>query len=130
MKGKKRSPDNPEDWLGRARSSLALSSVKTPGVLYEDLCFQAQQAAEKAVKAVFVARKIPYPYTHDINALLSGLEQHGIVIPEPLWNAVTLTSYASDTRYPGIETPVTKEEYQQAVRLAQEILNWAEGLAG
>ncbi len=130
MKGKKRSPDNPEDWLGRARSSLALSSVKTPGVLYEDLCFQAQQAAEKAVKAVFVARKIPYPYTHDINALLSGLEQHGIVIPEPLWNAVTLTSYASDTRYPGIETPVTKEEYHQAVRLAQEILNWAEGLAG
>ena len=130
MKGKKRSPDNPEDWLGRARSSLALSSVKTPGVLYKDLCFQAQQAAEKAVKAVFVARKIPYPYTHDINALLSGLEQHGIAIPEPLWNAVTLTSYASDTRYPGIETPVTKEEYHQAVRLAQEILNWAEGLAG
>jgi HEPN domain-containing protein len=108
----------------------ALSSVKTPGVLYEDLCFQAQQAAEKAVKAVFVARKIPYPYTHDINALLSGLEQHGIIIPEPLWNAVILTSYASDTRYPGIETPVTQEEYLQAVGLAQEILHWAEGQAG
>jgi HEPN domain-containing protein len=130
MKGKRRSPDNPAEWLGRARSSLTLSAAKTPGVLYEDLCYQAQQAAEKALKAVFVSRKIPYPYTHDINALLSGLELHGIAIPEPLWRAVTLTTYASDTRYPGIETPVTKEEYLAAVGLALDILRWAEEQAG
>jgi len=99
---------------------------KTSGVLYEDLCFQAQQAAEKALKAVFVARQIPYPYTHDINALLSTLEENGISIPENLWNAVTLTSYASDTRYPGFEPPVTKEEHAEAVALAQAVALWAE----
>jgi len=118
------------DRVARAKSSLVLASVKTPGVLFEDLCFQAQQAAEKALKAVFVTRKIPYPYSHDINALLSGLEQHGIAIPETLWSAVTLTSYASDTRYPGITTPVTKEEYIEAVRLAQHVLSWAEQQVG
>ncbi|MDD1686172.1 HEPN domain-containing protein [Methanoregula sp.] len=106
MKGKTRSPDNPDEWLRRAESSLALAGAKTPGVLYEDLCYQAQQAAEKALKAVFVARKIPYPYTHDINALLSTLGKQGIPVPEDLWDAVTLTSYASDTRYPGFEQPV------------------------
>jgi HEPN domain-containing protein len=126
MSGKKRSPDNPAEWLDRARSSLALSSAKTPGVLFEDLCFQTQQAAEKSIKAVYVAKKFPYPYSHDINALLSGLEQNGVSIPETLWSAVTLTSYASDTRYPGFETPVTKEEYLRAVALAQDILRWAE----
>ena len=125
MRGKKRSPDDPAEWLGRAKSSLALSSAKTAEVLYEDLCFQAQQAAEKGLKAVFVARRIPYPYTHDINALLSMLEQNSIVIPETLWSAVTLTSYASDTRYPGFEVPVTKEEYTRAVAMAREILRWA-----
>ncbi len=130
MRGQRRSPDNPAEWLGRAKSSLTLSAAKTPGVLYEDLCFQAQQAAEKALKAVFVSRKIPYPYTHDINALLSGLEQNGITIPEPLWRAVTLTSYASNTRYPGTTTPVTKEEYTEAVRLAQDVLLWAEEQVG
>jgi HEPN domain-containing protein len=130
MRGQRRSPDDPAEWLGRARSSLNLSSAKTPGVLYEDLCFQVQQAAEKALKAVFVSRKIPYPYTHDINALLSGLEQHGIAIPEPLWRAVTLTSYASNTRYPGTTTPVTKEEYTGAVRPAQDVLLWAEEQVG
>lgn len=127
MKEKKRSPDNPVEWIVRAKSSLALATAITPGVLYEDLCFQAQQAAEKALKAVFVSRKIPYQYTHDINALLSGLEQNGIEIPLPLWDAVTLTSFASDTRYPGTATPVTQEEYTNAVRLAREILHWANG---
>lgn len=130
MKGKKHSPDNPAEWLARARSSLTLSAAKTPGVLYEDLCFQAQQAGEKALKAVFVARKIPYPYTHDINALLSVLEQNGVVIPEPLWSAVSLTSYASDTRYPGNEMPVTKDEYHEAISMAENILTWAEQQIG
>ncbi|MFA6363120.1 HEPN domain-containing protein [Methanoregula sp.] len=125
MKGKKRSPDNPDEWLRRAESSLMLAGAKTPGVLYEDLCYQAQQAAEKALKAVFVARKIPYPYTHDINALLSALGQHGLTIPEDLWGAVTLTSYASDTRYPGFELPVTEKEYDTAVVHAQAVTRWA-----
>jgi HEPN domain-containing protein len=130
MKGKKRLPDNPVGWIARAKSSLALATGRTPGVLYEDLCFQAQQAAEKALKAVFVSKKIPYQYTHDISILLSSLELQGIEIPLPLWDAVTLTSFVSDTCYPGTATPVTKEEYHEAVRLAQEILCWAEEQAG
>lgn len=130
MRGIKRSPDNPDEWLHRARSSLALARQKNTDVLYEDLCFQAQQAAEKAIKAVLVAGKIPYPYTHDINALLSVLEQNNISFPEELWSAVTLTSYASDTRYPGFDNPVTKDEYDKAIILAHTILRWAEKQIG
>ena len=126
MKGIKRSPDNPEEWLYRARSSLALAHQKTTDVCYEDLCYQAQQATEKAIKAVLVDRKIPYPYTHDINALLSVLEQNGISFPENLWSAVILTTYASDTRYLGFDKPVTKDEYDKAIILAHIILHWAE----
>jgi len=125
MKGKRRSPDNPEEWIGRAKSSLALALSKAPSVLYEDLCFQAQQAAEKALKAVFIAKQIPYPFTHDINALLSALEGNGVPVPENLWGAVALTSYASDTRYPGFEPPVTKDEHARAVALAQSVVLWA-----
>ena len=125
MRGIKRSPDNPDEWLHRARSSLALARQKTTDILYEDLCYQAQQAAEKALKAVLVAGKIPYPYTHDINALLSLLEQNDKSFPEDVWSAVTLTSYASDTRYPGFDNPVTKDEYDKAIILAHTILHWA-----
>ena len=45
-------PGSSADWLARARSDLALAKVPLPeGAMYEDLCFHAQQAAEKAVKA-------------------------------------------------------------------------------
>ena len=43
------SPDDPREWLNRARSNLALAKNRIPGAYLEDLCFEAQQAAEKAI---------------------------------------------------------------------------------
>jgi hypothetical protein len=58
------------------------------------------------------------------------LEQNDISVPEELWNAVTRTSYASDTRYPGFDKPVTKDEYDKAILLSHMILRWAEEQIG
>lgn len=60
-------------WLKRARSNLARAKADRhlPEVLYEDLCFDARQAAEKAIKAVLVYKKIPFPKTHDISEEVS-----------------------------------------------------------
>ncbi len=44
-------PDDPREWLNRAKSNLALAKNRVPGAYLEDLCFEAQQAAEKAIKA-------------------------------------------------------------------------------
>ena len=50
----KPSPGTSRDWLVRAKGVLALAEVPLPeGAFYEDLCFHAQQAAEKALKAVY-----------------------------------------------------------------------------
>ncbi|MCX5844595.1 MAG: HEPN domain-containing protein [Deltaproteobacteria bacterium] len=119
-------PDTPEEWLNRAQSSLALAKMKSRKVYYEDLCFQAQQAAEKAIKAVFISRKIVFPYIHDSTALLTQLEQEGILIPEEIKKASILTLYASQTRYPGPQPPISKKEYQDALRIAESVTGWAE----
>ena len=37
-----------------------------------------------------------------------------------------LTSYAVETRYPGLAEPVTREEYETAVTLAEEVVRWVE----
>jgi HEPN domain-containing protein len=48
----RRMPGSAEDWLARAEGDLALARAPLPqGAFYEDLCFHAQQAAEKAIKA-------------------------------------------------------------------------------
>ena len=46
-------PGSPSDWLRHACSDLELARVaRTPKILLEGLCFHAQQAAEKALKAL------------------------------------------------------------------------------
>lgn len=59
----RRQPDDPVEWLNRARSNLqrARLDVRLDDVYLEDLCFDAQQAAEKAIKAVMIHRGIDFP---------------------------------------------------------------------
>ncbi len=58
-------PGSPADWLRHAPSDLELARIaRPPEVLLEALCFHAQQAAEKALKAVLIAHRIPFPKTY------------------------------------------------------------------
>jgi len=54
MSAKRLSPDDPIEWLNRARSSLLHSQTEIKGVYLDDLCYDAQQAAEKAIKAILI----------------------------------------------------------------------------
>lgn len=60
-------PTDPRTWLARARSNLRLAEVcYQQGVFLEGLCFEAQQAAEKALKALCVWRGLGFPKTHSL----------------------------------------------------------------
>ncbi|MFQ5846841.1 MAG: HEPN domain-containing protein [Candidatus Methylomirabilales bacterium] len=120
-------PDDPREWLNRARSNLALARSRIPEAYLEDLCFEAQQAAEKAIKAVMIRRDIEFPYVHDLARLLSVLEEKGEEIPEVVRKAEELTRYALVTRYPGIVRSVSEQEYAEAVASAEAVVEWAEG---
>ena len=120
-------PDDPREWLNRARSNLARAKVSVSGAYLEDLCFDAQQASEKAIKAVMIGRGIDFPYIHDLARLLMTLEAYGEPIPDTIRRAAKLTQYALHTRYPGLEEPVSEPEYQEAVAIAEAVVRWAEG---
>src|SRR3954463_15633922 len=100
-------PDDPREWLNRARSNLLRAQETLPGVYLEDLCFDAQQAAEKAVKAVLIARGVTFPPIHDLAGLLTILVQSDEAIPPTIADAARLTRFAVITRYPGATEPVT-----------------------
>jgi HEPN domain-containing protein len=118
------------DWMRRARSDLAVARAPVePETMWESLCYPAQQAAEKAVKAVLIHAGIEPPWTHHIEQLLRLLPAD-IPRPPELASAVRLTQYAMETRYPTREAPVTEEEYRQALRLAGAVVAWAEGIVG
>jgi HEPN domain-containing protein len=123
------SPDDPREWLNRARN-LARAQAKITGVYLEDLCFDAQQAAEKAIKALLIKRGVTFPYVHDLARLITQLEQAGQEIPEFVRRAEALTRYAVVTRYPGLAEPVTEAHYREAVAVAKAVLEWVEDQLG
>ena len=121
-------PEDPREWLNRARSNLALASAQGEGVYLEDLCFNAQQAVEKAIKALLIQRHVEFPYVHDIAELLTVLEQAGQELSHLTRQAERLTRFAVFTRYPGIAPPIGPEEYTEAMHIAREVVQWAEEL--
>ena len=125
---KHKDPTNPRTWLLRARANLTLAEKggRLKGVAYEDLCFNAHQAAEKAIKAVCLARDLEFPKTHSLVLLMDILEFDGVKIPGNVRDADILTQYAVQFTYPSIVEDVTKEEYRDLLKLAAEGVFWAE----
>jgi len=77
-----RSREVAAEWMRRARSNLVRAKQPKPEeAFWEDFCFDAQQAAEKAVKAALVFHGVDFPRTHRISELLALLNQAGHVIP-------------------------------------------------
>ena len=121
-------PEDPREWLNRAKSNLLLARAQKVGIYLEDLCFHTQQAVEKAIEALLIQRAVPFPYVHDIAQLLTLLEQAGLEIPLAVKPAERLTRFAVFTRYPGIASPIRPGELIEAVRIAEEVIQWVEGL--
>ena len=116
------------EWIIRARSNIARakSGRISPDILYEDLCFDAQQAVEKALKSVCISREIIFPRTHDIAYIMELLERGGVEVPENLQQAKILSDYAVETRYPGDYDPVDEEDFEKAIEIAEAVLEWVE----
>lgn len=121
-------PGNVEDWLRYARSDLKLARIDRPeGVLLENLCFHAQQAVEKTLKAVLVFLNVHFPTTHNIRTLIDFLPD-SMDIPQFVEDSAALTDYAVLSRYPGNIEPVEENEYRHSIFVAEAVLSWAESL--
>jgi HEPN domain-containing protein len=117
----------PHEWLNRAKSNLAIARrPKTDDIYWEDLCFEVQQAAEKALKAVMLAKGIKFRLVHNLSEHLTRLEQSGVPLPDDVKNAATLTDYSVETRYPGPIEPITEQEFRNSLRIAEAVVVWAE----
>jgi HEPN domain-containing protein len=119
-------PGSAADWLRYAQSDLVLAKQGNAGdVLRDILCFHAQQAVERSIKAVLVHFGVAFPKTHSIERLID-------LLPPPvartahLMASAELTAYATVFRYPGEHEPISDEKFQTALRLAEAVVAWAE----
>ena len=126
MRRERFAPDDPREWLSYSRSDLVMARADVPGVYPEDLCFHAQQAAEKAVKGLLIMHGVGFPFVHDLAILVALVEEAGEAIPEAVRLAGRLTNYAALTRYPGMMKQASEQDLAEAVNVAEAVVRWVE----
>lgn len=119
-------PDNPADWIALAvedlRAARALLFITDPPVIDPGL-YHIQQALEKALKGVLVARELEPPRTHDIGMLLTLCrpDDEIMVIKEDLEST---TLFAVQMRYPGPRPPQDIDS-NHFINVCQIAIDWA-----
>lgn len=113
------------DLMGRAEEDLRAvqAMLDVPPIADAVVGLHAQQAVERALKAVLAAGALEYPFTHDIDGLAELCEAAGTVLPPELDEADLLTPYAAAARYD--QAPQGSVERQAAGRFAQAAVTWA-----
>jgi HEPN domain-containing protein len=93
--------------------------------------FHAQQAVEKAIKAVLSDRAVEYPRTHNLLLLVELVRSAGLQTPPDETELTRLTPYGAPLRYESgaleSEEPLDRS---WAKGVVQRVLAWAEGLLG
>jgi HEPN domain-containing protein len=120
-------------WLSRARADLALARVvlEGRGELEPWLgVFHAQQAAEKAIKAVLIASNINPPYIHDLSELRKRVPAD-VAVGASVNEVERLDQLSAGVRYLGLSLGLMEqpepgwEEAEASLRIAAAIVDAA-----
>jgi HEPN domain-containing protein len=121
------------DWMDQAQGDLIHAKSDLEREFYDWACFSAQQAAEKAVKAVF-QKMGAEAWGHSVADLLEELPSERAA-PEALIDmALELDKSYITTRYPNAHPSgsprrrYTRGEAERMVAHAQQIVQFSEGL--
>lgn len=126
-------PERSKDWLKQASRDLASAEAMLAGGFFEWACFASQQAAEKAVKAVF--QKLGgTAWGHSVYELLRLLSQK-VAVGEELFDcARALDRFYIPARYPnGFDAGspyeyFTRGDAESAILCARGIVSFCESL--
>jgi len=122
--------DVARQWLEKAEHDLlnARNTLATMGddCPYDTVCFHAQQAVEKTLKALLSRQGILFTKAHDISVLVDLLPKDKRPTLS-LDEQSRLTRYAVESRYPGVYEELTRDEAQDALCLALKVKEFALG---
>jgi HEPN domain-containing protein len=108
-------------WLGKSLNDLEVATFNFKWKKFYVAAFFAQQAAEKALKAVYIKNFGKLIKTHDL--FLIGKK---VKLPSQLLKkCMPLTRAYVVTRYPDIEEVYTSKEVEDFIKTAEEVIKWA-----
>lgn len=126
-------PERSGDWIKQAKRDVESAKAQLENSFFEWACFIAQQATEKAVKAVY--QKLgAEAWGHSVTDLLRGLQEKTDISDDLIDRAKYLDKFYIPARYPngwvsGIPAEyINKEDAQNAISNSEKILQFCESL--
>ena len=119
------------DHVAEARRWLrfAAEDLRAAGILLHEtqvprrhVCWLAQQAAEKAIKAALVFLQIEFPKTHDLDAL-RNLVPEDWTVRQAFPDLAELTEWSVEARYPGDWPEATADDARGSLDEARRVLD-------
>lgn len=121
-----------ERWMKSAERTLESARRDLAAGDYNWACFKAQQAAEKALKALLWGVGEPRP-GHSLPQLAEAIEALGIDVPPDVKErCYRLSKFYVPTRYPDAWSEGAPEDYysrgeaEEAIKMASGVVEWAE----
>lgn len=116
-----------EWWIRAAERDLASARQLLQGSIFEGVAFHCQQAAEKLLKGLVLARGGGSQRTHSCVRLVRALEKLGLQIPPDVATACRkLDPHYVDARYPNGVGGAPEEFYDETI--AGESLRYCEAI--
>ncbi|MBI4450461.1 HEPN domain-containing protein [Candidatus Woesearchaeota archaeon] len=109
-----------ETWWNNAEDDYETARITFKAKRYSISAFCAQQAAEKALKAVLIDHTKELIKTHDLTLLARKLDAKTI-----LDACARLSSAYIATRYPDVAQSYDPDKVSSLLELAKEVLSWA-----
>ena len=109
-------------WLRYAEEDLTAAEtfLEHPRVPPRQVCWHAQQAAEKALKGLLIFLQIDFQRTHDLNVLRDLLPDN-LPLKTALPNLGDLNRWAVGARYPDVVQEATETDASRAVKHARAV---------
>ncbi|MDI7267301.1 MAG: HEPN domain-containing protein [Myxococcota bacterium] len=110
-------------WLRKAEADLGAADLlaRHDPYLTDVVCFHAQQAAEKYLKAVLVHHQVEFRKIHDIAQLLDLVAAVDPPGAASMRDAGKLSAYAVQVRYPTATPEASVEDAAAAIAVAREV---------
>jgi len=111
-----------KEWLEKAKSDFSDAEYNFKGNRYSLVAFLCQQAAEKALKALYVKKFKKLWKTHDLKLLAEEVGAPSKIIEL----ATELTPAYLIARYPEFDEDYDETEIKHLMNCAKEVIDWVE----
>jgi HEPN domain-containing protein len=107
-------------WQKAANDLVAARAIMATGEAFDTVCFHAQQAVEKCLKAVLALHDVEYPRRHDMAELIELVQPLFQEISSYSDRIIGLAPFAVEIRYDMDFVP-SLESTKEAVQTATEV---------